>query len=209
MRMSKAVPMLAGATAAGGVVFWAVRFSRLAVEKPDHHCLRKEGRFEVREYPALTVASTGMPEGRRDSAFLRLFNFLDRGNDRGRRIAMTAPVFIDRTGGQSEMSFVMPAQARQEGVPAPTDGGVKVHVRPPRRVAVYRYSGGSSARNEQRALDALRAWMAKEGLTPSGDPAVAYYDAPYLPSFLRRNEVMLGVAEDGSATWTSAVPPSS
>jgi hypothetical protein len=195
MHIKKAVPVLAGATAVGGAVFWAVRFSRAAVEKPDHSCLRKEGRFEVREYPALTVATTEMREGRRDSAFLRLFNFLDRANDRGRKIAMTAPVFIDRAGGQSEMSFVMPAQARQEGVPAPTDVDVKVHVRPPRRVAVYRYSGGGSAENELRALAALRAWMAKEGLTPTGEPAVAYYDAPYIPPFLRRNEVMLGVSE--------------
>jgi hypothetical protein len=195
MRMSKTVPMLAGATAVGGAVFCMVRYTRLGAEKPQHRALRKEGRFEVREYPALTMASTGMEEDRRDNAFLRLFNFIDRGNDRGRKIAMTAPVFIDRTPDRTEMSFVMPEQAGQEGVPAPTDSGVKVHVRPPQRVAVYRYSGGSSVENEQRALDALRAWMEKEGLRPSGEPAVAYYDAPYLPPFLRRNEVMLGLAE--------------
>ena len=194
MQMRKAVPVLAGATAVGGAVFWAMRFSRLAAEKPDHSCQRREGRFEVRDYPSLTLASTGMEEGRREGAFMRLFNFIDRGNDRGRKIPMTAPVFIERTAEQTEMSFVMPEQARDEGVPAPSDGGVKVHVRPPRRVAVYRYTGAGSVENEQRALGALRGWMEKEGLRPTGDPLVAYYDAPYVPPFLRRNEVMLGVA---------------
>jgi hypothetical protein len=195
MRLSKAVPMLAGATAVGGAVYWMVRFSRLSVEKPEHLALRKDGRFELREYPPLTVARTGMEEGRRDSAYLRLFGFIHRGNDRGRNIAMTAPVIIDRAPGESTMNFVMPEQARQEGVPAPTDTDVKVGVRPSRRVAVYRFSGTTSEANEQSAIDELRSWMAREGLRPSGDPAVAYYDAPYLPPFLRRNEVMLTVAE--------------
>jgi len=195
MRMSKAVPMLAGATALGGAVYWMLRFSRLGAERPEHVALRKDGRFELREYPPLAVARTEMEEGRSDSAFLRLFRFIDRGNDRGRKIAMTSPVIIDRTAGERTMNFVMPEQARQEGVPAPTDTDVKVGVRPSGRVAVYRYSGRTSEANEQSAIDELRSWMAREGLLPSGHPAVAYYDAPYLPPFLRRNEAMLTVAE--------------
>lgn len=85
----------------------------------------------------------------------------------------------------------MPRATRERGVPRPADDGVTLGERPPERVAVYRYSGRTSEVNEQRAAGALGEWMREQGLEESGAPFFAYYDAPYLPSLLRRNEVML------------------
>jgi hypothetical protein len=54
-----------------------------------------------------------------------------------------------------------------------------------------RISGGRSTANETNALAELRAWMKTEGLRELSPPVFAYFDPPWTPPFLRRNEVML------------------
>jgi len=38
-------------------------------------------------------------------------------------------------------------------------------------------------------------WMRARGLVPQGPPEYAYYNDPFTPGFLRRNEVLRPVAE--------------
>jgi hypothetical protein len=40
-------------------------------------------------------------------------------------------------------------------------------------------------------LSKLRAWVDKRRLEVEGDPMFGYYDPPWIPPFMRRNEVML------------------
>ena len=49
---------------------------------------------------------------------------------------------------------------------------------------------------EEAALDQLKVWMAAEGLSSDAAPVYGYFDPPWTPAFLRRNEVMLQVATD-------------
>lgn len=183
----------ASAAATGVTAYWLATSSRAFIEKAGYNVLRTDGPFEVRDYPALCVASAAMPEGEPDGAFRRLFRFISRGNARGEKIAMTAPVFIDRAPEPGKMSFVMPREMPARSVPQPTDDGVTLGQRPAERVAVYRYPGRSSAANERKALQALREWMRANGIEEAGAPVAAYYDAPFLPPLLRRNEMMLRV----------------
>lgn len=187
--------LLAAAGAVGAALYWLATRSRAAVEKVTYAVRRKDGRFEVREYPALTVANARVREGGRERAFRRLFNFIDRGNTGREKIAMTAPVLIERDGEESSMSFVMPGATRERSVPTPTDYAVTLAERPPERVAVYRFPGRPTEGNEQKGLGALREWMRDRGLEAVGRPMVAYYDAPWLPPPLRRNEVMLRIRD--------------
>lgn len=159
----------------------------MAIETPDYRVLAQDGKFEIRAYPALTVARTPMGEG----DFMRLFRFISGGNDADRKIAMTAPVLTQQAGQAQSMSFVLPREVASGRVPAPRDASVTLDVLPPGRLAVFRYSGGRNPENEARALAKLRAWVAGKSLTTSGDPVFAYYDPPWIPPFLRRNEVML------------------
>ena len=46
---------------------------------------------------------------------------------------------------------------------------------------------------EHEALSKLRAWVDKRRLEVEGDPMFGYYDPPWIPPFMRRNEVMLHV----------------
>jgi hypothetical protein len=71
---------------------------------------------------------------------------------------------------------------------------VSVRERPGGFVAAYRFPGRPTTENEQRAVGILRQWLTGEGLEAAGEPPlIAYYDAPWIPWPLRRNEVMLAL----------------
>lgn len=159
----------------------------MAIETPAYQVLSSEGKFEIRDYPALTVIRTPMGDG----DFMRLFRFISGGNKESQKIAMTAPVLTQQVGDLSGMSFVLPRTVASGRVPAPGEESVSVDVVPPARRAVFRYSGGRNQENEERALAKLRAWVDGKSLRTSGEPLFAYYDPPWIPPFFRRNEVML------------------
>jgi hypothetical protein len=64
---------------------------------------------------------------------------------------------------------------------------------PERTMAAIRYSGFSTDKNYLKHADQLIAWVAKKGFNAVGDPVWARYDAPYMPWFLRRNEILIAI----------------
>jgi DNA gyrase inhibitor GyrI len=89
------------------------------------------------------------------------------------------------------MAFVMPAKLKANAVPKWSDGAVTVRELPAGRFAVLRYSGGRNAKKEAKSLARLQAWMEAEKLGVLSPPVYGYFDPPWTPGFLRRNEVML------------------
>ena len=91
------------------------------------------------------------------------------------------------------MAFVMPAKMKAGDISKPLDSALKVRELPGGRFAVLRYSGERSAKNETESLERLRAWMREESLKEISLPVYGYFDPPWTPPFLRRNEVMLQI----------------
>ena len=91
------------------------------------------------------------------------------------------------------MAFVLPAKLNAAAAPKPADGAVTVRELPGGRFAVLRFSGGRSAERESETLARLPTWLAAHGLKTSATPVYGYFDPPWTPSSLRRNEVMLRV----------------
>jgi hypothetical protein len=89
------------------------------------------------------------------------------------------------------MAFVLPAKFRTGEVPKPKDGSVRVRELAAGRFAVLRYSGGRSVGEEADSLAQLKRWMTSEGMKVLSPPVYGYFDPPWTPSFMRRNEVML------------------
>jgi len=169
----------------GGIVILAgCRTSRQGYKSAPYSVERSDGKFELRNYPALTIAETPMNEGS-GSSFNRLFGFITGRNVESQKIAMTTPVFM--TG--STMAFVMPADLK--AVPMPTEESVTVKEIPAGCFAVLQYSGERSRSQEERTLAELRVWMAGQRLPALSQPLYGYFDPPWTPTFLRRNEVML------------------
>lgn len=185
---------------AAALVLAGWKATRAGYESATYQLLRSSGKFQVRDYPALTVVETPMTSGGSgaDGSFNRLFRFITGGNDTKQKIAMTTPVFMSGGGTNATMAFAMPAKLKTADVPKPKDEQLRVRELEAGRFAVLRYSGRRNADNEARSLERLRAWMKAEGLKELSPPIYGYFDPPWTPSFLRRNEVMLRTGSDRS-----------
>jgi hypothetical protein len=178
---------------AGG--FWLVNTSRAASETPEYEVVRKDGAFEIRDYPSLVIASTAMSGTGMDDSFGQLFRYITGTNEASEKIAMTAPVLIDGGEGKRTMSFIMPKDTVQKGVPKPSGEKVTLGKVDSARLATMRFSGGRSAETEKEAEGKLMEWLETQKLKPQGRPIFAYYDPPWTPLFMRRNEVMVRIAD--------------
>lgn len=186
--------ILTGILAAVSLCAGLTATSHAAYETAPYTMLQKEGPVEVRDYPALTTVSATAPvEADRDGRFMKLFGYISGKNEKQEKIEMTTPVFMDQAGGQSKMSFVVPAKVAAAGAPGSGVPDIIVATRPPGRYAVLRFNGLQRKANEEQALAELRKWLISQKLTPTGDPVFAYYDSPWTPGPMRRNEVMLAL----------------
>jgi len=199
------------ATVVAIAIAWA--FPGIAYERPAHQVELRDGAFEIRRYPAVVVAETvvgGDFEASGDDAFRRLAAYIGGENrakrsiamtapvtqDQPERIAMTAPVTQTSRGNRHRFAFFMPAAYELETLPTPLDSRIELRVLPERRVAVVRYRGGWSESRYRSELERLRAWISAAGLASSAAPIWARYDPPFMPWFLRRNEIWIGLAAD-------------
>lgn len=166
--------------------------TRAGYESAPYKVVRSDGKIEVRDYPALTVVETPMasPDGS-DGSFMRLFRFITGANEGKQEIAMTTPVFMSGSYTNQTMAFVLPAKLPTGSVPKPADGALTVRELPAGRFAVLRFSGARNAGNEAESRGRLEEWMKRKHLTVLGEPVYGYFDTPWTPAFLRRNEVML------------------
>lgn len=174
-------------------IFWLVSTSRAATETPDYKVIRTEDKFEIRDYPALTIATTPMNDDGMNGGFRQLFRFISGKNESAEKIEMTAPVLISTAKDTTSMSFIMPKKALEKGVPRPTGDSVVLGKVDAARFAVLRFDGSRTAGNEKAAIAKLTAWLEAQKLTGKGTPTFAYYDPPWTPVFMRRNEVMIRI----------------
>jgi hypothetical protein len=173
--------------------FWFVSNSRAATETPDYQVIRTDGNFEIRDYPALTIATTPMNDGGMNGGFGQLFRYITGKNEGAEKIEMTSPVLIDTGKDGKTMSFIMPRKTVEKGVPKPAGDSVSLGKVEAARFAVLRFPGGRTTENEKAAIEKLTAWLEGQKIAGKGDPMFAYYDPPWTPVFLRRNEVMIRI----------------
>ncbi len=178
-------------------------------EQPTYELILKDGRVEVRQYPALLVAET-ITTGARDEALNRGFRNLARyifGKSRGGgKIAMTAPVIQDRekipmtapvlqeeAGSDGwRTRLIMPASFTRAALPQPPEG-VSISELPSRRLAAMRFSGRADDAAIADHESELRRWIAARHLHGIGPAEYAFYNSPFIPPFTRRNEILIPV----------------
>jgi len=176
-----------------GLIFVGCQTTRSGYESAPYKVVRTDAKFELRDYPSLAVVETPMAASGSsdDGSFMRLFRFITGANEAKQNIAMTTPVFVSGQDTNRTMAFVLPAKLNATTAPKPADGAVTVRELPAGRFAVLRFSGGRRAKKEAEALARLQTWLAAQGLKASASPVYGYFDPPWTPAFLRRNEVML------------------
>ncbi len=145
--------------------------------------------FELRRYPPAVLAEVEMSGV--SSAFRTLVSYIGGRNSNGQKIAMTAPVLQE----PGTFAFVMPAGSSLSRMPTPTDPTIRMRDVGEELVAADRFSGRWSDSGFARRAESLLAAVRAAGLEPTGAPRFARYDPPWTPWFMRRNEVLIPVAE--------------
>jgi effector-binding domain-containing protein len=182
-----------------------------AIEETKFKVIESEGKFELRQYASHIVAETFV-EGDfnevGDEAFRRLAGYINGQNRRKQtipmtapvsqeadsvKISMTAPVSQERSGEKWRITFLMPAQYTIEKLPEPLDSRLELRTVPERRMAALKYSGTWSQSRYEEKKEQLMEWIARRGLKQIGEPVFARYNPPFMPWFLRRNEVLIPV----------------
>lgn len=197
--------------ALAGLLLALASWPAMAIEVPEYRVLEQDGAFEIRAYSSYLIAETEVEAGFMNAgniAFGRLFRYISGANaaqteiamtapveqaSQGEKIAMTAPVEQAKGDGVYRVGFIVPRKYNRDTVPKPTDPRVIIREVPPRTVAVWRYSGRWTEENfREHEQDLRRALQARSLKPASGDSAIiARYDAPFIPWFMRRNEVLI------------------
>lgn len=194
--MAKKTWLVCGLVAGALLVLTGCGLTRFGYESPDYKVVSSSGPFEIRDYPAMTLAATPIEGGDsgNDSGFRRLFGYISGKNESESKISMTVPVFMDMDGTNRSMSFVVPEKVAEAGPPKPSEESVIVERRAAGLHAVFRFRGSWEGKKGEAARAKLEAWIAEMDLQPAGPVWLAAYDPPFTPPFLRRNEILAPLA---------------
>jgi effector-binding domain-containing protein len=100
------------------------------------------------------------------------------------------------------MAFVMPSEFTPETTPEPLDPRVKIEELPARVVAVLRFSGSWSEDHFEAKTRELFEELSKARIKTKGGVFAMLYNPPFIPSFLRRNEVAVEIEENNPASYS-------
>ncbi|MEM1281722.1 MAG: heme-binding protein [Cyanobacteria bacterium P01_H01_bin.152] len=158
-----------------------------------------DGEIEVKQYPAYraaTVQVTGNLAEAPSQGFSPLFNHISS-ND----ISMTAPVETrypaatleadSAIAGEAAVSFLYRSL---DIVPQEIAQDVQVEDIPPMTVVSLGRQGGYSYDNYTEGIEQLQAWLAEHPeYEVVGPPHRLFYDGPFVPDFLKRNDIQIPV----------------
>lgn len=168
-------------------------------EKVEHSVVLKVEDIEVRRYPKMILASvSGM---RDEEAFGLLFDYISGNNGSSESIAMTVPVISG--SGRSEklpmttpvvssagsFSFVMPLGRDVGSLPRPRDERIDLAEVTARIVATLRFRERTKPQHVMLREAQLQEELNRRGISDIGKPFLMRYNPPFVPGFLRRNEV--------------------
>ena len=183
------------ASAIAIILVLALLLTQSSAETIPYSIKGTSGEIEFRQYPSLVLATTDNSQN--DAGFNLLFAYISGSNKARDKIPMTAPVITSQkipmtspvVSNATSMSFVLPAGKTREETPDPLDSRVRIVTLPEREVAVIRFTGYASPQEVDAVTVRLQDGLKKGGIETVGQPFLMRYDTPWMPGFLRRNEV--------------------
>jgi hypothetical protein len=185
------------------------------VEKPKYDVITSSGNIEVRRYYPMIVAEVAVEgEGERKKAIGSGFRILADyifGNNSvqqeismtspvlkqyNEKIAMTAPVHQQEVDGVWKVSFFMPSKYSILDLPKPNNDKVILNEIPAKQLAVVTFSGAISNDNLKKYEEQLMQYIIDKSLLVKGVTKYAFYNPPWTLPFMRRNEIMIEVANN-------------
>jgi hypothetical protein len=177
-------------------------YTVLSINKTEtqvYKLIRKEKNFEIRHYPAATMAMiTSTSKSYRDlgsSGFGKLAKYIFGGNSEKKQIAMTSPVHMSIDDTKSTMAFVLPAAYNQNNLPKPNDSSIDIMTSEPEYVAVIQFGGFANNERISKHKMMLENDLKDKGISYYGNFRYLGYNPPY-QLLERRNEVIVALHEN-------------
>jgi hypothetical protein len=182
-----------------------------SVQEAGYDVIKAADHIQLRHYKTMVVAQTEVDANYKEAsnkAFNRLFKYISGSNKKQQKIsmtapvimgpqseeiAMTAPVFQEKSGNLWLMQFVLPANYTLSTAPVPTDTTVTLKEIPNKKVAVLRYSGILSEKSIAERTKELQSWLEGQGFKALSPARSAGFDPPWTLPFLRRNEIHIDI----------------
>ena len=111
---------------------------------------------------------------------------------------MTVPVLQQLSEGNGRakgwaIRLVRPKKYTTATLPKPGTDDVSLSEVPARRLVAIRFDGVFNASLASKKLMTLYNYVSDQNLKQKGDPIYAFYNPPWTPGFMRRNEILLEV----------------
>ena len=171
-------------------------------EQPSYKVILEQDKFSIRDYSEVIVVETKVVASRRDAtseAFRKLFRYISGNNEANLEISMTSPVAQTLTNQDGEIGenwavrFFLPRSLSEENIPKPSETGVAVVKLKAQKYGSVSFKGTQNDKKVSENLAKLEAFIAENDYEVSGPPVYAFYDPPFIPWFLRDNEILLPV----------------
>lgn len=164
-------------------------------ETAPYETLKTDAPFELRRYRSFYSAAVTSQTWDGNDGFRQIFDYISGANDTGQKISMTTPVINELDQDAATTEFVMPAAYSSQTLPRPNNPAIQIKAWDERLTAVIRFSGTSSETRLREMESKLRNWITAQGLKIVSPPRLARYNPPFVPPFLRRNELLLDVTK--------------
>ncbi|MBP1744859.1 MAG: hypothetical protein H6Q58_1837 [Firmicutes bacterium] len=168
----------------------------MAIEKTAYKVILKEGDFEIRQYEPMIVAVSQEGDLRGGGGFDALFGYISGNNQENKKIEMTTPVLNDLGQENLTIAFVMPKEYSIDSLPKPLDSGIRLKEIPGRQVAAIIFSGNINPVKIDEKKNELLDWLKGKRITGTGLVELARYNPPFIPGFIKHNELLIEVHLD-------------
>lgn len=183
-------------------------------EGPAYSVVKKDGAVEIRDYQGYITAQVNVSSdynGAMYSGFMKLFNYISGRNTNRSKISMTSPVTQQKNPGSEKIpmtapvtsekvknneyvvSFIMPTEYTLDTLPIPEDKNITFKQIEPHRAAVLSFSGRMDEALANKKMAELSEWLDKNNMRPKSNFIMAQYNPPWIPGFMRKNEIMVEV----------------
>ena len=176
--------------------------------------LKQDGDIELRQYGGYILAQVEAAsdmKGATYSGFMKLFNYISGNNTNKTKILMTIPVTEEQVSTSEKIpmtapvttekssnnvyviSFVMPSNYNKETLPEPKDKSITFRQVPAHRAAVIKFSGRMNEELAGKKIEELKRWLSNNHLELRSNFIMAQFNPPWIPGFMRHNEVMVEI----------------
>ena len=166
----------------------------MAIEERPHKVIIKDSNIEIRKYSkvvAIQVRTTGLRNDAASDAFRILVKYIKGENSKNQKISMTSPVAQAKSNDNEWLtSFYLPSSVTTKQAPTPNNPNITLLDLNNTTMAAIRFSGRSTPKNLNDHQNKLINYLKKNNIQFKPDPIYAFYNPPFVPWFLRRNEIL-------------------